>query len=150
MAIKGGRGRNDNWRDGAVRRDAVELDAFAPFDPRAPVGGSWNASQILDPGGSKQFSCFSRCKIEVAENRHRLVARPVGDAHHIDRAHAIRRDCQRANLWNRQLVVECPGALTFRGNRSEENTSALQSLLRISYADLCLKKKKTLTHLKAL
>src|SRR3546814_7109812 len=26
-------------------------------------------------------------------------------------------------------------------NRSEENTSALQSLMRISYADFCLKKK---------
>src|SRR3546814_9507566 len=101
IAVNGGRGMNDNWRDGAVRRDAVELDAFAPFDPRAPVGGSWNASQILDPGGSKQFSCFSRCKIEVAENRHSLVARPVGAAHHIERAHAIRTDCQCADLWNR-------------------------------------------------
>src|SRR3546814_9019338 len=29
------------------------------------------------------------------------------------------------------------------GNRSEEHTSELQSLMRISYAVLCLKKKKT-------
>src|SRR3546814_3838158 len=28
-------------------------------------------------------------------------------------------------------------------NRSEEHTSELQSLMRISYADFCLKKKKT-------
>src|SRR3546814_6361740 len=30
-----------------------------------------------------------------------------------------------------------------RGSRSEEHTSELQSLMRISYAVLCLKKKKT-------
>src|SRR3546814_6724054 len=31
-------------------------------------------------------------------------------------------------------------------NRSEEHTSELQSLMRISYAVFCLKKKKTITH----
>src|SRR3546814_3384454 len=31
-------------------------------------------------------------------------------------------------------------------NRSEEHTSELQSLMRISYAVFCLKKKKTTTH----
>src|SRR3546814_8449019 len=43
--------------------------------------------------------------------------------------------------------AECPGgtaAGTRRGDRrSEEHTSELQSLLRISYAVFCLKKKKT-------
>src|SRR3546814_5654849 len=33
------------------------------------------------------------------------------------------------------------------GRRSEEHTSALQSLMRISYAVVCLKKKKTAYHL---
>src|SRR3546814_10454464 len=33
------------------------------------------------------------------------------------------------------------------GPRSEEHTSELQSLMRISYAVLCLKKKKKKTHL---
>src|SRR3546814_10313059 len=32
------------------------------------------------------------------------------------------------------------------GARSEEHTSELQSLMRISYAVFCLKKKKTRTH----
>src|SRR3546814_5592407 len=32
------------------------------------------------------------------------------------------------------------------GNRSEEHTSELQSLMRISYAVFCLKKKKTAIH----
>src|SRR3546814_4897130 len=36
-----------------------------------------------------------------------------------------------------------PGASEFRMPRSEEHTSELQSLMRISYAVFCLKKKKT-------
>src|SRR3546814_9985089 len=35
---------------------------------------------------------------------------------------------------------------TFRGERSEEHTSELQSLMRISYAVFCLKKKKPYTN----
>src|SRR3546814_4681873 len=37
-------------------------------------------------------------------------------------------------------------ALCDRGQRSEEHTSELQSLMRISYAVFCLKKKKQTTH----
>src|SRR3546814_7026672 len=39
-----------------------------------------------------------------------------------------------------------PGADVRRGRRSEEHTSELQSLMRISYAVFCLKKKKHITH----
>src|SRR3546814_5283311 len=35
------------------------------------------------------------------------------------------------------------GAVVARSSRSEEHTSELQSLMRISYAVFCLKKKKT-------
>src|SRR3546814_7156519 len=35
------------------------------------------------------------------------------------------------------------GAVTHRARRSEEHTSELQSLMRISYAVFCLKKKNT-------
>src|SRR3546814_9185040 len=40
----------------------------------------------------------------------------------------------------RAIFLETPGSLTFR---SEEHTSELQSLMRISYAVFCLKKKTT-------
>src|SRR3546814_8238711 len=40
------------------------------------------------------------------------------------------------------ISVESAGDLTI-GARSEEHTSELQSLMRISYAVFCLKKKKT-------
>src|SRR3546814_7066958 len=39
-----------------------------------------------------------------------------------------------------------PHAAVSVGLRSEEHTSELQSLMRISYAVFCLKKKKTNTH----
>src|SRR3546814_1775055 len=39
-------------------------------------------------------------------------------------------------------------AIAFGAVRSEEHTSELQSLMRISYAVFCLKKKKILTHTK--
>src|SRR3546814_2172873 len=42
------------------------------------------------------------------------------------------------SLSNADLVFVCKGA----SPRSEEHTSALQSLMRISYAVFCLKKKK--------
>src|SRR3546814_3070680 len=43
--------------------------------------------------------------------------------------------------WRESDIVE-------RGKRSEEHTSELQSLMRISYAVFCLKKKKQLTNQK--
>src|SRR3546814_2330984 len=40
-------------------------------------------------------------------------------------------------------TVKAQGKLAQARNRSEEHTSELQSLMRISYAVFCLKKKKT-------
>src|SRR3546814_6702879 len=51
------------------------------------------------------------------------------------------------------VTIDCPisggppgaaaGTLSIMASRSEEHTSELQSLMRISYAVFCLKKKKT-------
>src|SRR3546814_4995328 len=54
------------------------------------------------------------------------------------------------HLVDRILRVYTPAVLTiallsFAGWRSEEHTSELQSLMRISYAVFCLKKKNTIT-----
>src|SRR3546814_9641004 len=50
--------------------------------------------------------------------------------------------------WNRMdarepLAVKNSNSVVPSGLRSEEHTSELQSLMRISYAVFCLKKKKT-------
>src|SRR3546814_9597397 len=48
---------------------------------------------------------------------------------------------QRAHLVGQHALDRAVGADRHEGRRSEEHTSELQSLMRISYAVLCLKKK---------
>src|SRR3546814_10462541 len=62
-----------------------------------------------------------------------------------------RRSCRRASNDNRGRTAPRSPAATRRRSRrdrrSEEHTSELQSLMRISYAVFCLKKTKTYTFL---
>src|SRR3546814_7263376 len=53
------------------------------------------------------------------------------------------RVCARAGADHRQVRARRTAAGGDRDHRSEEHTSELQSLMRISYAVFCLKKKKT-------
>src|SRR3546814_3895442 len=59
-------------------------------------------------------------------------------AYHVARAHRRHRrdggECDR---------LRCPIELAYAVGRSEQHTSELQSLMRISYAVFCLKKKTT-------
>src|SRR3546814_3750978 len=59
---------------------------------------------------------------------------------------AIRSASGSIRSWRRDWRVRfrrCPGPSRGSPARSEEHTSELQSLMRISYAVFCLKKKKT-------
>src|SRR3546814_8475367 len=53
------------------------------------------------------------------------------------------RSCSR-----REMIEARASPLSSAKARSEEHTSELQSLMRISYADFCLKKKKQQTNIK--
>src|SRR3546814_6363688 len=66
---------------------------------------------------------------------------PTRRSSDLDMALAVERDDTPA--WQRHDVVEAvPGLYKInRSSRSEEHTSELQSLMRISYAVFCLKKK---------
>src|SRR3546814_1641816 len=64
--------------------------------------------------------------------RRSLAREPVGQEHH-----------QRVLSY--QLFARC-GYHRALHRRSEEHTSELQSLMRISYAVFCLKKKKNITN----
>src|SRR3546814_9291443 len=48
------------------------------------------------------------------------------------------------------ILTGMPAASTESGKRSEEHTSELQSLMRISYAVFCLKKKKKINKIRCL
>src|SRR3546814_6788003 len=57
-------------------------------------------------------------------------------------ASAGRRSARTAPRSHRFQAPEAAGPDACRDRRSEEHTSELQSLMRISYAVFCLKKKK--------
>src|SRR3546814_8363329 len=77
---------------------------------------------------------------------HRLAdrlagARQFGDVIDIEFGeHAI--DAFGQTFIGQELAVGIGGGCKTVGHRSEEHTSELQSLMRISYAVFCLKKKK--------
>src|SRR3546814_5926597 len=88
---------------------------------------SFDADMVLDIG------------IEAAAQRVflRIFPRP--------RPHRDARRCRLVGLVVADRFHPLGKALRQEGNRSEEHTSELQSLMRISYAVFCLKKKKNKT-----
>src|SRR3546814_10456272 len=71
-------------------------------------------------------------------------------ANHPNQPSLIRRFERAADL-ERDRFARCGGptvGITSQGERSEEHTSELQSLMRISYAVFCLKKKKPIKQTK--
>src|SRR3546814_10009244 len=88
-------------------------------------GGAHRAATVHDGG--------HRCR--ELQRRHRETV-AVGDRHGVDLA--PRRGHQRSA----DLAQLDRGRLQQAELRSEEHTSELQSLMRISYAVFCLKKKK--------
>src|SRR3546814_7612023 len=76
-------------------------------------------------------------------SRHRRRRRSMPDRVPETR-HTDRRSDPAVRRWNRHLVRGTRGRLEM--TRSEEHTSELQSLMRISYAVFCLKKKKNKKH----
>src|SRR3546814_10864610 len=65
-----------------------------------------------------------------------------GVVEELDLRGALRAGCSWSNICAVNL-----GAQMFDQERSEEHTSELQSLMRISYAVFCLKKKNTNNHI---
>src|SRR3546814_6403173 len=88
----------------------------------------------------------NRLPYRLRVGRHRHVAHaeaPQGVHHRVDHR---RRRTDRPDLaaaLHAERVVRAQRALGADRERSEEHTSELQSLMRISYAVFCLKKKKT-------
>src|SRR3546814_4252994 len=76
------------------------------------------------------------------------AAGPTGTAPHNcrdwdDAAHSLRARRVRARMsWRSRADKRARDFHKASANRSEEHTSELQSLMRISYAVFCLKKKK--------
>src|SRR3546814_10147983 len=89
-------------------------------------------------------------RAHVDSGRRALSGKGTGRTRHIDRRRARRRACPHCNSgrWSRrdERGANGGGAAGGCNGRSEEHTSELQSLMRISYAVFCLKKKRNDKH----
>src|SRR3546814_1410398 len=110
-------------------------DPLFPYTPRfRSAGGLRRSCPTSDPGPPHRADRSLDART-LAQRRRALIAQPVlsGAAVPVFRHHARRlrgEECRSTG-----------GAGKVR--RSEEHTSELQSLMRISYAVFCLKKKNT-------
>src|SRR3546814_3066118 len=92
-----------------------------------------------DDPGLPQLRRVLRHGRDDREDRQLLPPRIAG-------ARGAQADSLPARPRRRRQILAC-GAAEGADGRSEEHTSELQSLMRISYAVFCLKKNKTLQHL---
>src|SRR3546814_6815941 len=86
------------------------------------------------------YTTLFRSRRLQRDQRHGLRARPGGRLRRLARGRQ-----PRLGLGRRPAALQAPGEPRLgreRMARSEEHTSELQSLMRISYAVFCLKKKK--------
>src|SRR3546814_8099524 len=112
----------------------------------------------LDPLGA---TCADRHRRALGGaglgDREADAARPAGDHHPFALQSEIHARCPFLHVDGRTVARAPPAVPPYGGGaarddcarpalRSEEHTSELQSLMRISYAVFCLKKKNTITH----
>src|SRR3546814_5679060 len=128
--------------------------AFAPSAPPIPEGhgGPPPGKQERFPHDVRRIQAQARVQPPGAQGRGALPLQPGGDlpggrgrlsARSADDSAALTAGRQKLPRRRPLLVAEGPGTGAPR-LRSEEHTSELQSLMRISSAVFCLKKKKHL------
>src|SRR3546814_2918049 len=114
--------RISDWSSDVCSSD---LDRFVRAHPR--IG----AAQAFDDHAPQRAAAVGLQRRRRLREQHRQQAEPLQPEE------ALLRVAGQEQL---QALLEQPGR---RRVRSEEHTSELQSLMRISYAVFCLKKKKT-------
>src|SRR3546814_3867385 len=88
------------------------------------------------------YTTLFRSAFAIDFAQHRAIAPEVGEVlNHLLGIRLGKQDAIGDGMFQLQMTV--PGHVYIDHlNRSEEHTSELQSLMRISYAVFCLKKKK--------
>src|SRR3546814_1790364 len=116
--------------------DPAEFDAPPPADPGADYRVLLDAMRQAGADGIAQQSAALVQRIEQDARQRLEWGQRMGTA--VDDLQRVAGQLQRvsAGIWWDRLKEWL--------SRSEEHTSELQSLMRISYAVFCLKKNKTL------
>src|SRR3546814_5253284 len=114
----------------------------------------------LEHGGGGKRARRSIAQVVEADGAHRLRRHiSVVTQSEAERTHLLRqrqllriklRYLKRGGFHHHRLVGVFAGLLVDAQDRSEEHTSELQSLMRISYAVFCLKKKNTKSHIQTI
>src|SRR3546814_10248801 len=100
--------------------------------PRGKVSEQWPGQVGFGNDGQHR-------SLNIGPNVHGLQRLALGNGLHARHEIAVGRRCAGKAGVNEIAVKYLPAA------RSEEHTSELQSLMRISYAVFCLKKKNKIT-----
>src|SRR3546814_6225794 len=124
--------------------DVCSSDLLAKYGQARPLPGAKRQSKTaFGDRGRRRLNATSSCLCVFARNqRHpyfgpsRLCGRTANGNFYFN-SFSPRKAAASIRCRNRRRVAERPHA------RSEEHTSELQSLMRISYAVFCLKKNKT-------
>src|SRR3546814_5905066 len=93
---------------------------------------------------------FPATILSFENNRLAMVGANAAFAHSFECILSGKAERSHAAEWRKRIVESILSGRDSEGFRSEEHTSELQSLMRISYAVFCLKNKttqKTTTHL---
>src|SRR3546814_8879202 len=121
--------RISDWSSDVCSSDLPVADRAADVQPRVGIiGVASEAQRMIGPGHDE---------IVGVETEDELARFALALALHLDRAEG------RVLDRDRQLFGRGDEDMAAIGFRSEEHTSELQSLMRISYAVFCLKKKTT-------
>src|SRR3546814_1385557 len=89
-------------------------------------------------GSSTARACHARTWRSTPSHRFSGISTAVAVA--IPKRHAVSLSTPVHSILTERRLLN-PAPTTFSARRSEEHTSELQSLMRISYAVFCLKKK---------
>src|SRR3546814_4186116 len=112
--------------------DVCSSDLFLPH-PHHPGGGRRNPLSVTPRRHHRTAQCHALARRHAADRR--IIFRTAAP-------HAFRRATAGASLAPAVTRGSAARAPHPASQRSEEHTSELQSLMRISYAVFCLKNKK--------
>src|SRR3546814_2500738 len=142
-----GSSEGEEWEPGGGLGDnaATQLRAFIAESPLTrkspePVARAVAVPAVAAPDGAEQSTqaAFGRILLDLAKSGDELADRIVTTAPDVTQTTNLGAFVNQRGLFRRQELAD-----VFHKARSEEHTSELQSLMRISYAVFCLNKKKT-------
>src|SRR3546814_7892903 len=121
--------RISDWSSDVCSSDLATILRQAPADARASIAAWRQISDILAQRGNQLGDDDIRRSLHALA----VLRRDVPEK--------VRRDCARAVARHGRFAPLVAFYANDVAARSEEHTSELQSLMRISYAVFCLKKK---------